>query len=187
MEKAALFLPAPESLSWEKNAVIHSVSKGCQEFVRRLIVLTPAPKRRIELAQRPGPGKRATRHVAGKNIGWKRNFTESATLLETRAVRSSPISPLPPFVCAVIQQTVHSYTRSPFPSSNQTDMRARCPYWIAAGALVILSTVVPSFGVPDLFLLGGKPRYTRNTSSGPGAALQRCSFRRSQQRLSVPS
>jgi hypothetical protein len=55
--KTALFLPAPESLSWEKNAVIHSVSKGCQEFVRRLIALTPAQKRRIELAQSPGPGK----------------------------------------------------------------------------------------------------------------------------------
>src|SRR5215469_13011336 len=59
--KTVLFLPAPESLSWEKNAVIHSVSKGCQEFVRRLIALTPVPKRRIELAQRLGPEKRVTR------------------------------------------------------------------------------------------------------------------------------
>ena len=65
--KTALFLPAPESLSWEKNAVIHSVSKGCQEFVRRLIALTPASKGRIELAQGPGPGKRATRQVHNRN------------------------------------------------------------------------------------------------------------------------
>jgi hypothetical protein len=34
--ETALFSPAPEILSREKKAVVHSVSKGCEEFVRQV-------------------------------------------------------------------------------------------------------------------------------------------------------
>ena len=42
---------------------VKRVSRICQG----LIALTPAPKRRIELAQRPGPGKRVTRRSDNRN------------------------------------------------------------------------------------------------------------------------